>query len=479
LGFSVNNINPGSILPVTPAKTEAANSQAGNPGNVEVHPDTASRAPASSQAALVNLDKFITTGLDKLRQTMAGRSAMIDNLPPQLKELVKTIFKQAQSVQTTLPEGLTALLKSPQTAAEKLIHLAAALEDAAGLPGEKPAKAADTPAGKLPNPEEPASAWRNFSPEALKAAAKLLRELAAAPMPRTNTAAAGRQEPPAAVPPANSNPLPQPQSLTAAIPRPADQSTAAPQDFANLLKAALAQPELIKNLPPEIRKLLQTLLQQEEPPLTGQPRQTVAQAQPDALFSLVRPAQTAPERLALLAAALDQAAELTPPEGQQTARMTPDVHPDLTKAALALREKNPGELKTAAGIIRELAETMPRAGGGLTERLDNQRILTFTIPLYFGDGQTAYPAHIHLYHQKQEDKKNPGRTATETWLRICLETENLGLVETSFRLYDRDTVDVKVRFDDHTAAAGFAASADEVKAKLSQLPLTLGEFLVK
>ncbi|MDF2875685.1 MAG: hypothetical protein K0R22_2368, partial [Sporomusa sp.] len=84
-----------------------------------------------------------------------------------------------------------------------------------------------------------------------------------------------------------------------------------------------------------------------------------------------------------------------------------------------------------------------------------------------------------IYHQEQEDRKKSGQTVTETWLRICVETENIGLVETSFRLYDGHTVDVKVRFDDKATADDFADDVAEVKEKLAQLPLTLGEFLVK
>jgi len=381
-----------------------------------------------------------------------------------------------------LPQGLSALLKSPQAAAEKLLLLAAALETEAGLASEQPVKTDTNLTGKPQPAANPANAWKIFNPETLKAAATLLRETVATPQPGTATAAAGHQElPSTALPTGNTaNPpaLP-PHSPAAAIPSTAGHNPAQPQDLINLIKTVLAQPDLMKSLPPEIRKLLQTIILHEEPALLGQPMPS-----PEAPSSLVRQPQTAPEKLLHLASALEQAAETATAEpamaeGPMSAKANAGVQPVLAEAARTLREKNPEELKATAGMIRELAETMPRAGGVLAERQDNQRVFSFTTLLYFDDGKTAYPAHIHLFHQQEEDQKHPGQTAAETWLRICLETENLGTVDTLFRLHDRDTVDIKVQFDDQSTAAAFATGADEIKDKLRELPLTLGEFLIK
>lgn len=55
----------------------------------------------------------------------------------------------------------------------------------------------------------------------------------------------------------------------------------------------------------------------------------------------------------------------------------------------------------------------------------------------------------------------------------------MGTVDASFRLYNENSLDVKVRFNDEQAANGFASSLDEVKSQLAKLPFTLGEFLVK
>ncbi|HWR44922.1 hypothetical protein [Sporomusa sp.] len=586
--MSVNNINISNIAPVLPVKTEAADSLAVNQDTAgEVRQNASGQMSAPAQAALLALESFITTGLAELGQTLDSRTTLVNSLPPDVKELVTDILHQTQAAQTVVPDGLTSLLKSPRTAVEKLTILAAVLEKAAASAGEEVATPAGAPASKLQPLTELISAWRDINPDDLKAAAKVLRELVAAVVPKPESASAGRPEVPAAVfqssqlvgEPQNTTEVPVqtkvlpgepedqapsavkpnvrdagPDRLAAAplpgsTPRqlkdipvmsnldvieqqdvptllkadlsqgePEDQAPsavkpnvrdagpdrlpAAPlpgstpqqlkdilamsnmpdldvieqQDVPTLLKAVLSRPEIVNSLPTEIREFIQTLLRQEVPPQTGQAAQ---QALPEDLAAFVKSTQPATEKLAVFVAALEQVAESFSPEGRPTAKAVPGTQLGLIESASAWQGKNPEELKTSANIIRGLAETMPKPGGVLAERQDSQSVLTFTVPLYFGDGQTAYPAHIHVFHQEQEDKKNPGQTVTETWLRICLETENIGVVETAFRLYDGHTVDVKVRFADKAAADGFADDVDEVKEKLGQLPLTLGEFLVK
>ncbi|WP_425058676.1 hypothetical protein SCACP_33320 [Sporomusa carbonis] len=302
--MSVNHINnTGNISPARPVKPEPAGGQAIGRDAVQSNPGVPGRAAAPIPTPLLSIGSFITSELAELAQTVANRTALIKSLPADIKELVHNILNQTASVESTLPEGLAAILKSPKTVAEKLSTLATILEQL---------------------------------------------------------------------------------------------------------------PELLSS------------------------------------------------------------------EGSQAAGAEKTTQQQvLAKAVNAWRGKTPEELQAAAKVVRELAETTPRAGAFITGRQDNHSMLTFSVPLYFGGGQTAYPAHIHVYHQQEQDKNNPGREITETWLRICLETENIGVVETSFRLYDGHSLDVKVRFADNLAAEDFAAGLGEIKAQLAQLPLKLGEFLIR
>ncbi len=240
-----------------------------------------------------------------------------------------------------------------------------------------------------------------------------------------------------------------------------------------LTKMLASRPELMKNLPAEIKEVIHIVLRQ-----AGSTEPVTSNFQ-EPLAWLIKSSQTAADKFTMLATILEEAAELIKPEEKFAMQTAVGREQVLAEAVNAWRNKNQDEVKAAAKVIRELAETMPKPGGVLVERQTSHSVLTFSVPLYFGDGHTAYPAHIHVYYQEEEDKKNPGQQVTETWLRICLETENIGIVETAFRLYDGQSLDVKVRFDDSNAAGSFADSVQEVKEQLSQLPLTLGEFLVK
>ncbi|XER14511.1 hypothetical protein SATMO3_47940 [Sporomusa aerivorans] len=205
----------------------------------------------------------------------------------------------------------------------------------------------------------------------------------------------------------------------------------------------------------------------------------MANALPASLSALLKSAQPAAEKIIMLAAFLQEAAEVLPQAGRQAAPATVGGQQVLAEVIDSWQKKSQQEQKNIAAAIRELAESIAKPGSVMVERQERHNVLSFTVPLYFGDGQTAYPAHIHVYQQEEEDQKNPGQKAIETWLRIHLDTENIGTVETAFRLYDGQNLDVKVRFDDKEAAEGFADSVPAVRAQLEQLPLQLGEFLVR
>ena len=560
------NTNTNSTAPVMPVKLETADSLAVNQQPAgDVAPEAASPKPTATPALLLALQNFIETELAELGKTLTGRTVLVDSLAPEIQELVKKILQQTQAAATTLPAGTATLLRSPRTAAEKLLALAAALEQAAT--GETGTTQAGTPAGTSVSKPQAAmteliSTWRQLPPGELAVMARVVRELAVAVTPQPEQAPAGQTMVPAADSQSGTQPgslaaKPGPEAAAAALPKgePAEQEappapakpelthnapgpgktqvssspgrpgapppgmqqqtvkdraamplTRGPEgterdaDVPDLVSAVLSRPETAQRLRPEAREFIRTLLGQEPPVQTGktgpQPPQQSSQNitgrtelqtlvdllelpdLPAPLAAFIKSAKPLAEKLIVFAAALEQVAEAAAPAGRVAAKAMPGTPVNPADIA-AWPGKNPQELKAAATIIRALAETMPKAGGVVAERQEQQSLLTFTIPLYFGDGQTAYPAHIHIYHQQEQDKTNSSQTVTETWLRISLETENIGLVETSFRLYDGHTVDVKVRFTDPAAADGFAAIAGEVKAKLGELPLTLGEFLVK
>lgn len=357
----------------------------------------------------------------------------------------------------TLPEQPAALPPAGQPAAQQQEPAAMPLRQPAGqqvptapgqpqpefLPGQQAGKAAANgqlqPAGQPGMPAEPA------------------RPLPADGRQQGNAAPARPQHPPTGVAPNPDAPAARQQDPTAPL----------------LLKTLAARPEVLKSLPPEIRDLVQSLAGKAEM------QEQAGAALPDSLAALFKSAKPAVEKITMLAAFLEEAAAIIKPSGRQTAQTAAGGQQVQADVFDAWQNKSQAEQKAVAAVIRELAESVPKAGNMLVERQERHNVLSFTVPLYFGDGQAAYPAHIHVYHQQEEDKKNPGQRVAETWLRVCLETENIGTVETAFHLYDGETLDVKVRFADEEAAAGFNDSVADVKAQLDKLPFQLGEFLVR
>lgn len=617
--MSVNNINTvGNVSAVTPVNLETTD-QTITRDSVHSRQSAGEQTMAASKAVLVALESLANNELIHLAKTIAARETLMSKLPSELKELVQKIFNQTQAAQTALPAGLAALLTSSRSAGEKLSLLATLLEEAAGADTKDGEQSQGKTAGKQQVTPEFITSWRNSKPDELKAAIKMLRELATAvnqtdkqteqsakssspkqagtnqqqpsstlqssqqsvklqepaatqvgrqtvmqqgttsqparvkaetpeaPMPASRTAEnpdASRAPVPTSRPAENpdasrapvptSRPAENADASRAPVPtsRPAEnpdvsqssrgetenrpinpqkpnhvateskqqsagmpasdrpdnaagKQQAAPgavrsggtseQEAAAVLTRMLAnRPEIMKNMPAIIKEFIQTILRQAE-----STKSVVTTNLPEPLASLLKSPQPAADKITMLARMLEEASGLLKPEGRAALQTAVGGQQVLAEVINAWRNKNQEDIKAAAKAMRQLAETMTKTGGVLAERQTGHSVLSFSVPLYFGDGQSAYPAHIHVYYQKEDDKKNPGQQVIETWLRICLETENIGMVETAFRLYDGQNLDVKVKFNDYEAADCFADSIPAIKQQLGQLPFHLGEFWVK
>ena len=84
----------------------------------------------------------------------------------------------------------------------------------------------------------------------------------------------------------------------------------------------------------------------------------------------------------------------------------------------------------------------------------------------------------HLYHQQQKDAQGRDTGEFETWLRVCLETENMGTVDVVFRYYDEKALDVRLRFEGEEGAEAFREVLPEVRQAVGEMPFELGEIWV-
>ena len=119
------------------------------------------------------------------------------------------------------------------------------------------------------------------------------------------------------------------------------------------------------------------------------------------------------------------------------------------------------QYKRAGRDVAALALTMRNAleGENATPQ-PGQRSMNFVMPLFMGASE--YPAYIHVYDEAKKDEETD-LIKKETWLRICVLTDNIGTVELINRIYEENHVDMRLYFSDADAAWEFRHALDEIR----------------
>ena len=146
-----------------------------------------------------------------------------------------------------------------------------------------------------------------------------------------------------------------------------------------------------------------------------------------------------------------------------------------------LKEKdNAASLKKASRDVAEFASMMKGAmASENSQAAEGQRSMSFMVPLYMGDQEkTAFPAYIHVYDETEDDPASPGERKKETWLRVCLLTENIGAVDLTFRMYEKRNLDVRVLFSEPTMIKAFGEYIPEFEQSFTDTPLVLKDLKV-
>ena len=93
-----------------------------------------------------------------------------------------------------------------------------------------------------------------------------------------------------------------------------------------------------------------------------------------------------------------------------------------------------------------------------------------------GDDST-YPSYIHVYDEKQPDPET-GELKKETWLRLCVLTDNIGAVEITCRVYQENQLDMRVFFSNQESAELFRQQAKTLRDSLKDSALKLNDFKI-
>lgn len=191
-----------------------------------------------------------------------------------------------------------------------------------------------------------------------------------------------------------------------------------------------------------------------------------------------------PAQTLLLERAVRQFGAQVPPDVAQTALKS--NLPDLPKFWVLLKTMEAGEWnelpaqaqRKSADVVRELASSLQRPSVWEADVKTEHSLLTFTNTLLFDPQGTPYPMYWHLYHQQQKDAQGRDTGEFETWLRVCLETENMGTVDVVFRYYDEKALDVRLRFEGEEGADAFREVLPEVRQAVGEMPFELGDIWV-
>ena len=141
------------------------------------------------------------------------------------------------------------------------------------------------------------------------------------------------------------------------------------------------------------------------------------------------------------------------------------------------KKLNARQLKKASKDLVEFVFSMRGSMEGDHAIQPGQRSMNFMMPLYLGENEKSYPAYIHVYDETKPDKET-GALKKETWLRLCVLTDNLGAVELTCRVYEHEHLDMRLFFANRESAAEFRDYVPELRRSMRGSKLHLEDVAV-
>jgi hypothetical protein len=136
------------------------------------------------------------------------------------------------------------------------------------------------------------------------------------------------------------------------------------------------------------------------------------------------------------------------------------------------------ERQEAAVVLKELSTTYEQPNVFKTTSEDaSSRGLILQMALYAPEQGKTYPALIQIFEEKRE-RGNGNPPEQEVWVRVSLETDNIGGVDLSFRLQDKKYLSIFSRFADSEAASAFRTAMPELRKDFAGTSLELKKIAV-
>lgn len=134
--------------------------------------------------------------------------------------------------------------------------------------------------------------------------------------------------------------------------------------------------------------------------------------------------------------------------------------------------------KRAGKDVADFATAMRQAMSSDNSVVQNQRTFQMMMPLYIGENERSYPTYVSVYDETNRDAED-GSNKKETWLRICVLTDNIGAAELIFRIYEDNQLDMRFYFSRRDIAQEFGhIYVGRLRDSLKDSALNVGEVRV-
>lgn len=140
-------------------------------------------------------------------------------------------------------------------------------------------------------------------------------------------------------------------------------------------------------------------------------------------------------------------------------------------------QMTPRGFKRAGRQVSDFANVMRNYSSSDNSTVQNQRSFQMMIPLFFSDHPTSYPTYLSIYDENTKDE-NTGVEKKETWLRICVLTDNIGAAELIFRIYEGNQLDMRFYFSETDAADDFRSYVSDLRNSIRQTNFNIGEIRI-
>lgn len=162
--------------------------------------------------------------------------------------------------------------------------------------------------------------------------------------------------------------------------------------------------------------------------------------------------------------------------------------PNLTDAYILLKlqdvlqwkDMHINVLRECAAKLRDLTASLQNnitENGG--EKNLQQTIATFSVPIYFAGNSQPFPLYIHIYSDGKPKSKKTVNKDYDVWMRMSLQTENIGVVDILLHWFGERQLSLKVDFSHDDYADSFLDFVPRIRTHIDELAIRLTDIHIR